>query len=307
MSLIDHGVVTLEIRAPVQPDDRVVLDQGVAERRCRDRPTGEADHDDAAFEANHLGRRVISGSAHGIEHDVDASGSDDRLDRRDEVNRRPVDHVVRAGLRYGRHLFGATHHRDHGGAERLAHLNRGQADATSGRMHQEGLTGQESCPADKPDVCRLVADREGGCLSVIQGLRRREDRRTGDQRPLCETTVRGCRQPDHTVTDGHLLDTCSNLDHRAAHLDARDEGQWWPHLVVPTRHQDVSEVQGGGGDIHQDVAGLDRRRFCINQTHHLDRLAQTGDLPGTHHHHGRITTSTPRRCLAGTCSAVASP
>ena len=68
-------------------------------------------------------------------------------------------------------------------------------------MDQQCLARLERCPADKPDVCCLVSNRECGRLCVVEGLGRREDCRRGNQRPLSQAAVRGCRHADYAVTD----------------------------------------------------------------------------------------------------------
>ena len=79
------------VQAPVQPHDRVVLDQRVVQRGRRDLPAGEAYDQDPALERDALGGPGVRLAAHRVVDHVGAAPAGDLLDHLDEVLAAPVD------------------------------------------------------------------------------------------------------------------------------------------------------------------------------------------------------------------------
>src|SRR5680860_1008252 len=115
--------VLLRVEAPVQAEDRVVLDQGVVERGRLNLPSREADHEDPALEGNALGRALVGVSTDRVEHDVSPTTSGDLLDHCDEVLAVTVhDHVSAEPARH-LGLLGSPDHTADPGAGGLAALD----------------------------------------------------------------------------------------------------------------------------------------------------------------------------------------
>src|SRR5260370_33366600 len=68
------------VKAPVEPDDGIVLDQHVVGRRLRDAPRGKADDHDPSLEGDALDRTVVDVAADRVEHHAATSPSGEAID-----------------------------------------------------------------------------------------------------------------------------------------------------------------------------------------------------------------------------------
>src|ERR1035437_9428539 len=176
------------VKAPVQSDDRVVLDQRVVERGRLDLPSREADHQDSAFKSYALGRALVGVSTNRVIHHVGTMAAGDVLDHRNEVLRMPVHDDVSAQFPRHLSLFGPSYHADRVGAGRLAELDRGTTDPARSGVHEQGLTWLQVRAAVQSEPSGLVADVESSRLRIVEPVRSREGRCGVHERELREPT-----------------------------------------------------------------------------------------------------------------------
>ena len=67
-----------------------------------------------------------------------------------------------------RELLFARGRRDHGGAEHLAHLDRGKANAAAGAVHQQHFAGLNVAAIDQRVIGGAVAGEKSRALGVVE-------------------------------------------------------------------------------------------------------------------------------------------
>ena len=129
----------LAVGPPVEAEHRDFLDEQDIGRDLRHLAAGETDDQDAPAPGHAAHRGRERAAADGIEMEVGAAAVGRRPDPLDDVLVAVVDEVVGAVGFGDRQLLGAARGGDHGGAQNLADLDRGQADAAAGAV--QGLAG----------------------------------------------------------------------------------------------------------------------------------------------------------------------
>ena len=150
----------LVVEAPVKAHDRVVLDQGVVDRRGRDAAGCETDHHQPALEGYALGRAVVDVAADRVVDHVRARPRGEVLDRLNEVVVLVVDGEVRAQLPAELDLCGRPRCGDHAGAGGFAQLDRGAPDAAGAGMDEQDLTRLQAGSPVKTEVAGLVGQHQ---------------------------------------------------------------------------------------------------------------------------------------------------
>ena len=67
--------------------------------------------------------------------------------------------------------------RDHGRAQHLAHLDRGEANAAAGAVHQQHLAGLNAAAIDQRVIGGAVAGQKRRALGIVEGRRQRRQLR----------------------------------------------------------------------------------------------------------------------------------
>ena len=129
---------------------------------------------------------------------------------------------------------------DHRGPQELAELDRHQADAAPGAMHQEGLAGAERAALHQPVVTGAVGDGEGGAVLEAHALGHGIDGRRGRHHLLGEATVAVVGK--HPVARTQTLDLGPDLDHLAGRFDPRAEREGGTGLVFAGHQQQIGEI-----------------------------------------------------------------
>ena len=146
---------------------------------------GEADHQQPRAPIDTADAVLEDLAADGIEHHIGATAVGDALDR---VAKRlaAVEHQMIGALLFGnRQLLFRRCRRDHDSAKQLADLDRRQAHATAGAVHQQHFAGKKLPAIDQRVIGGAVRGEECRALSVIERrwqrrqLRRRDDRFIG--------------------------------------------------------------------------------------------------------------------------------
>ena len=161
---------------------------------------------------------------------------------------------------------------DHLGAEMLAELNGGHADAARGAMHQQDLARLQRRAMDQRMVGGGGTDAEGRALGV--GPARRQAHQVAGRRHLHVLGEgAGPHAEDHAIARLPVLHLGADRRDRARAFHAGNERQLGLVLVVGRQHQHVGKVHRRGADLDQHVGRAD-----LGDRHVLDlqdgRIAQ---------------------------------
>ena len=297
MATPDEFGVLGPVQPPVQAEDRVVLDQDVAQRGLRDDAGREADDDDAALEGDGLRGHVVGRAADGVEDDIGAPPAGRGLDDADDVVAGAVDDDVGTDLLGGHRLERAAHHGDDLGAGGAAELDGRTADTADRRVHQQGLPHPQAGPPVQAEPGGLVGDEEGGRRHVVQAGRGGQRVAGRGDGIAGEGAVRQGGDADDTLADTVRVDAPPDGDDDAAELDAGGERQARPLLVLAAGEEQVGEVQGGREHLDQHLIGTRPRNRRLDETQGVDGVAELIDLPCGHplgQAHGQIPPASSR-------------
>ncbi|GAA2812512.1 hypothetical protein GCM10010441_41510 [Kitasatospora paracochleata] len=164
-------------------------------------------------------------------------------------------------------------------------MDGGAADATGGGVDEQGLAGPEGGAAVEAEPGGLVADVEGGGFGVVEGVGGGEGAGGVHQGVLGE----GAGGDDGGAEDaGPGAVAGGDL---AAEFDAGGERKRRADLVVAADHQRVGEVDGGGADLDEELAGAgDGHGGVVDESQDVLGLAEFGGLPGPHAVASRAST-----------------
>src|SRR5581483_9777710 len=168
---------------------------------------------------------------------------------------------------------------DHGRAEQLAHLDRREADAAAGTVHQEHLAGRELAAIDQRMMGRAVRGEKSRTLRIIEIAGHPYELRGRHHRLVDIGAVP--HLDDHLVANSDARSTIS-LDHVAGRLHARRERQLWLELIVARRHQYVGEIDAGRADRNPHLALAQGARGDLLQPQALGRAEFAADHRASH-------------------------
>src|SRR5262249_14985995 len=188
--------------APEHADDRAAFQQREIERDPRNVAGREADDEQATTPGERSQRRLRIRAAYRIVHDVDAAAAGQRGDLFAQIAGAVIDRFVGAVRAADRELLVARRGGDDARAERLADLDRGDADAAGGAEDQQRLAGDQlAAIAQRVIGCGIGEAERGGGVEVHAARQR--------QQPPClglhflrERAVGGDRH--HAVADRHV-------------------------------------------------------------------------------------------------------
>jgi len=168
------------------------------------------------------------------------------------------DEVVGAAGARDRELGLARGGGDDGGAEQLADLDGGEADAAAGAMHQQRLPGLQPGAVDQRVMGGAVGGAERGALGKAEAGRQRH-RLLGRDHDLLGIAALAQRH-HHLVAGGErAVGAVADLADRARRLEAGNEGQRRLVLVEAGDHQQIREVDAGGVDGDAKLPRAQRR------------------------------------------------
>ena len=136
-------------------------------------------------------------------------------------------------------LFGRRR-RDHGGAEHLAHLDRGQADAAAGAVHQQHFARLEPAAIDQRMIGGAVAGQKRRALGVVEGRWQRRQLRRRHHGLIGVAAVP--HLDDHAVADRDTIGLVDTSTTSPAASIPGVNGSRRLELVLAGRHQHVGKI-----------------------------------------------------------------
>ena len=175
---------------------------------------------------------------------------------------RVVDDVIRAHLPAHRELLVGAGRGDHGGAQELADIHRGQPDAAGGAEHQQHVAGPQAA-ALQAVVGGAVAGPESGRGLEAHRCRQRRDPRRGH-----DGLVGKPSRYQHPIAGRDALDPRPRLQHDARGFAPGNERQLALRLVLPGNHQHVDEAHAAGVErhLHLSLCRRGRRHLAQHET-----------------------------------------
>jgi len=165
-----------------------------------------------------------------------------------------IDELVSAARLRDRELVGAARRGDDARAERLADLDRGQADSTGRPQHQERFPRLQMAAMGQPKMRGAVGHRKRRGSHEIHRLGDRHHS-SGVEHDLLGIAAAVAQHSEHPLPAAQTHDPAAGFDHLARGFEPRRERERRLHLVGPADHQAVGEIDPGGA--HPD-AGLAR-------------------------------------------------
>jgi hypothetical protein len=178
------------------------------------------------------------------------------LHDRHEVGRLQVHHQISALLAHHGQPRIVAAGRNHLGAEMLAELDGGHADATRGAMHQQDFARLQRRAMDERVIGGGGADAEGRALGIGPAPRQAHHvARCRHLHVLGEGA--GTHAEDHAVARLPVLHLGADGRDRARAFHAGNERQLWLVLIIRRQHQHVGKVHRRGADLDQHVGRPD--------------------------------------------------
>jgi len=255
------GRILARPRAPVDPDHRAVLQQDTVERQPGDGAAREPEDQVAARSAQAAQRGLGEPVTDRVDHQVGARAGD-LPHPGPKVLGLVIDRGLRPGTDRRRPLGRAGRRRDHPGAERDGHVDRGQPDPAAGPQDKYPLPRPHGGPPGQREQHRGVTlHRRRGHL---EGHRvRQPHNRAGRQQPVSGVPAQAEPAPHHPAATGQAGHAVPGAEHLPGRGQARRERQRRLHLVKPAGHQPVDEADARGADPDQDLAGTRLRIGCL--------------------------------------------
>ena len=138
-------------------------------------------------------------------------------------------------------------------AERLADLDRRQADSAGRAQHQERFPRLQMAAMGQRKMRGAVGDRERRGGHKIHGVGDWHHGRSVEH-DLFGIAAAAAQHRQHPPPDVKTCDPTAGFDHLARGFEPRREREWRLYLVGPADHQAVSEINPGGAHSDADLA-----------------------------------------------------